>query len=143
MFYNKSEYSVCNIWLLIIMVNRKKLLKFLVLWWSTYGINIWLTYYLSDILLIDPKFSYLISLLLITWINFLSSLKLIFEVNYSNKVFIRYICTLLCFMAINYSSVLLLTYGLPEINKYAIIFFVTTLLFFAKFFSYNKYVFKN
>lgn len=120
---------------------KKKFLKFFVLWGLTFWINLWLTYILINFILLNPNLSYFIALFLVAIINFLSSLKLIFWVNYYHKTLINYIAVLVIIMLSNFLITSLFINLLWESFRYLVIFFVTSFFFVLKFFVYNKFVF--
>lgn len=117
----------------------KKFLKFFFFWLLTYGINIWLTFLLKDKFWLNLYISYLISLWIVTIINFISSLKLIFKEKYSHKILIKYLAVLWTTTFLNYIIVNILDFYVWK--TYIIIFSVTTLFFFLKFFVYDRFVF--
>lgn len=120
----------------------KKFLKFALTWVFTYGINIWLTYFLNEKTNLDENFSYVISLCIVFIFNFLISLKFTFVNYYSHKLLLKYSITLAFFQILNY----LLVFAIKnyfDLNYYISIFLITTFIFFLKFFVYNKFVFVN
>jgi len=120
---------------------KTKFLKFFILWGLTFGINLWLTYALINIIFLGENLSYFIALTLVSIINFLSSLKLIFGVNYHHKTLISYLSVLISFMLANFFLTTFLVNFLWENLRYVIIFFVTSFFFILKFFVYNRFVF--
>lgn len=123
------------------MNKLKKLIKFLFLWALTYWINIWLTYLLVDIFSISKEISYFISILLVSTINFIFSLKFTFKSKYSHKVLVKYTIFLWIFSFLNYISTNVITNFVWDRYLYFVIFLVTTFFFFAKFLVYDKFVF--
>lgn len=121
----------------------KKLINFFFLWLLTYGINIWLTYLLVDIFFIQKEISYLISIILISTINFILSLKFTFKSKYSHNILVKYSVFLWIFSFINYISTNIITNFVWDKYLYIVIFFVTTFLFLMKFVIYDKFVFKK
>lgn len=118
-----------------------KFLKFFFFWLLTYSINIGLTFLLKENLWLNLYVSYLISLFVVTIINFTSSLKIIFKEKYSHTILIRYLSVLWITTFLNYIIVNILDYFLW--NTYIIIFIVTTIFFFLKFIVYDKFVFSK
>ncbi len=118
-----------------------KFLKFFFFWLLTYSINIGLTFLLKENFWLNLYVSYLISLFVVTIINFTSSLKIIFKEKYSHTIFIRYLNVLWITTFLNYIIVNILDYYLW--NTYIIIFIVTTIFFFLKFIVYDKFVFSK
>lgn len=123
------------------MNKLKKLIKFLFLWALTYWINIWLTYLLVDVFSISKEISYLISILLVSTINFIFSLKFTFKSKYSHRVLVKYTIFLWIFSFLNYISTNVITNFVWDRYLYFVIFLVTTFFFFAKFLVYDKFVF--
>lgn len=120
-----------------------KLLKFLLMWGLTYGINIWLTYTLVDIFHFSSQQGYFLSLLIVAIINFLSSLFFTFSSQYSHYVLWKYIFWLTIITGANYVLVQLCTYYLWKNVLYFAIFCMTTFFFFVKFYVYEKFVFQK
>lgn len=119
-----------------------KFVKFFFSWVATYGINMGLTYILISFFLLSKDISYFISILIITIINFIISLKFTFKKWYSHTVFVKYVVILLLFSALNYILVVMIKNYLRT-NFYLLIFIVTTMIFFLKFIVYDRYVFKK
>lgn len=117
-----------------------KFVKFFLAWILTYWINVWLTFVLVSFFLFSKEVSYFISIFLITFINFVISLKFTFKNNYSHSILLKYILILLIFSALNYILVVLIKNYLRT-NFYVIISIITTLIFFLKFVAYDRYVF--
>ncbi len=120
----------------------KKFVKFFLLWGFTYSVNIWITYLLINNFWLSAHFSYFVSLWLITIVNFIMSLKVIFKNYFSIILLIKYSISLLSFSLINYLLVYILSYYFPS-YYFFIIFLVTSFVFLLKFFVYDKLVFKN
>lgn len=118
-----------------------KFVKFFFSWLLTYGVNIWLTYFLINYLLLSKNISYFISILVITLLNFIISLVFTFKTSFSFTILSKYILILLFFSALNYILVILVKNYLNA-DFYLIIFVITTLIFFFKFIVYDKFVFK-
>lgn len=127
------------------MIDKKiiKFIKFFIFWFLTYFINIGFTFLLKEKFFLSKEFSYFISLLIVTLINFSTSLKLIFKEKYSNLILKKYLFFLILITLINFLLTKILSDLLSENYLYIIIFIVTTFFFFIKFFIYEKYVFKN
>lgn len=127
------------------MIEKKyfKFVKFLFFGFLTYFINIWLTYLLKEIIGLEKEFSYLISLFLVTIINFTTSLKVIFLQKYSNLVLKKYLFFLILITTLNYFITQILSNIFLEKYLYIIIFIVTTFFFFVKFLLYDKFVFNQ
>lgn len=119
----------------------KKFFKFFSFGLLTYLINMWLTYLLKEKLGLSLYISYFISLFIVTIINFLSSLKLIFKQKYSHFVLVKYLWVLWFTTFLNYLSVNIL--NIYFWKTYLLIFVVTTFFFFLKFFVYDRFVFEN
>ncbi|NDK07738.1 hypothetical protein EOM39_00660 [Candidatus Gracilibacteria bacterium] len=119
-----------------------KFVKFFFSGVATYGINMGLTYILISFFLLSKDISYFISILIITIINFIISLKFTFKKGYSHTVFVKYVVILLLFSALNYILVVMIKNYLRT-NFYLLIFIVTTMIFFLKFIVYDRYVFKK
>lgn len=101
---------------------KKKFIKFVFLGSITFGINLWLTYFLINKVNLIWYQAYLISLLLVAVVNFLSSLKLIFWVNYYNKTLLNYIIAFVSTLILNFVLTTFLVYLLWENYRYIIIF---------------------
>ncbi|MDD4151643.1 MAG: GtrA family protein [Candidatus Gracilibacteria bacterium] len=119
----------------------KKFLKFFTFGLLTYLINMGLTYLLKEKFGLNLYISYFISLFLVTIINFLSSLKLIFKQKYSHFVLIKYLAVLGFTTFLNYLVVNILNIYFGK--TYLLIFVVTTFFFFLKFFVYDRFVFEK
>lgn len=119
-----------------------KFIKFFLTGSLTYWINIGFTYIFINYFLFTNDISYLISILIVTLINFILSLVFIFENKYSHSLLIRYIIALTLFSTLNYTLVYYIKFIFP-LNYYILIFLVTTFIFFFKFIVYDKYVFKK
>lgn len=119
-----------------------KFVKFFFTWVLTYWINIGFTYIFIKYFLFTKDISYLISISIVTLINFVLSLIFIFENKYSHSLLIRYIIALTLFSTLNYTLVYYIKFIFP-LNYYILIFLVTTFIFFFKFIVYDKYVFKK
>ncbi|PID86336.1 hypothetical protein CSB08_01070 [Candidatus Gracilibacteria bacterium] len=120
----------------------KKFVKFFLLGGFTYSVNIGITYLLINNFGLSAHFSYFVSLGLITIVNFIMSLKVIFKNYFSIILLIKYSISLLSFSLINYLLVYILSYYFPS-YYFFIIFLVTSFVFLLKFFVYDKLVFKN
>jgi len=118
-----------------------KFLKFFVSWFLTYWINMWLTLFLIKIIGLTVAIAYFISIITITVINFLISLKYVFKKAFNKFIFLKYSLVLLFCSWLNYISVLYLEKIFPEKFFYVIIFAVTSFIFFIKFIVYDKIVF--
>jgi len=119
-----------------------KFVKFFFSWLLTYWINIWVTYILHKFLLISNDIAYLISISLVTIVNFIISMTFTFNNKYTHKLLIKYVSVLIIFSILNYLLVYIIKLIFP-INYYILIFIITTLIFFVKFIVYDKYVFNH
>ena len=123
--------------------NAKKIVKFLLLWITSYGLNLIITFFWNKILELNTEVSYFITIILLFFYQFFISLKIIFKKKFSFKILIKYLLVLISFSAFNYFLVISFKNYLWEQYFYLIIILVISILSIIKFIVYNNFVFKK
>jgi len=123
--------------------NAKKIVKFLLLWITSYGLNLIITFFWNKILELNTEVSYFITIILLFFYQFFISLKIIFKKKFSFKILIKYLLVLISFSAFNYFLVISFKNYLWEQYFYLIIILVISILSIIKFIVYNNFVFNK
>lgn len=123
--------------------NANKIIKFFWFGISIYWINLWLTFFFINILLLNSSLSYFLTMVCIVIYSFIVSFKLVFNVNFSYYLLLKYLFALIIFSTINYILVIILKKHIWEEYLYLLIIIVNTILSIIKFFVYNKFVFNK
>ena len=128
---NKSEETV------------KKIIKFFLLWISSFWLNLLITYFGKEILKFNTNYSYFITISFLTIYQFIVSLKIIFKTDFSFKILFKYLFILFSFSITNYYLVIFFKNYFGEKYLYVIIVFIITILSIIKFIFYNNFVFNK
>jgi len=128
---NKSEETV------------KKIIKFFLLWISSFWLNLLITYFGKEILKFNTNYSYFITISFLTIYQFIVSLKIIFKTDFSFKILFKYLFILFSFSITNYYLVIFFKNYFGEKYLYLIIVFIITILSIMKFIVYNNFVFNK
>ena len=123
--------------------NANKLIKFLILWVTSYWLNLLITFFWNKILELNTEISYFITIILLFFYQFFISLKIIFKKKFSFKILFKYLLVLFSFSSFNYISVISLKNYFWEQYFYIIIILVITILSIIKFIVYNNFVFNK
>jgi len=129
--------------MLKLIKNKKKITKFLLLWISSYWLNLFITFFCNKILEINIDLSYFITIFFLTIYQFWLSLKVVFKTKFSFKILIKYLVILFSFSMFNYFLVIFLKNYFWEEYFYIIIVLVITIMSIMKFIIYNNFVFKE
>ena len=123
--------------------NANKLIKFFLLWISSFWLNIWITFFWKEILNFSTNYSYFITISVLTIYQFIVSLKIIFKTEFSFKILFKYLFILFSFSTTNYYLVIFYKNYFGEEYLYLIIIFIITILSIMKFIIYNNFVFNT
>ena len=123
--------------------NAKRIIKYTLIWISIYWLNIWITFFCREILLLSSENSYFITMSIIAIYSFMMSLKIIFKVDFKVIILIKYLFYLISFSSMNYFLVICLKNSFWENYIYLIIIFINTILAIIKYFVYSNFVFNK
>ena len=123
--------------------NVKKILKYILTWWTIYFLNIWITFFCKEILDFSSNISYFITMTIIVIYSFLMSLTFIFKVSFNFTILFKYLFYLISFSIINYFSVTNLNNLFGDRFLYIFIIIVNLILAILKYFIYNNFVFNK
>ena len=123
--------------------SAKKIMKFLMLWVSSFWLNILVTFLFRDILNFSSNFSYFITIFILMIYQFLLSLRIIFKIEFSFRILFKYLLVLFSFSIVNYVLVIYLKNNFWEEYFYIIIIWIVTILSIIKFIIYNNIVFNK